>query len=116
MDSKYIMRWLILLLFINSYQIYGQELLTNGGFEEYHQCPHTENPGPSFIDGYLVDWYQTLGGRMHHDDCFVGDNDFWFYADTDSLTPNEGKGITTGLRFSNRITILGDQRDYLMSP
>ena len=104
-----------LILFLTS-SLTGQELLSNGGFEQYYKCPYTEKAGPSFVDGYLVDWYQTLGGRMHHADCYVGDSDFWFYADTDSITPFQGKGITTVLRFSNRITILGNQRDYLMSP
>lgn len=52
-------------------KIKGQELLSNGSFEAYYQCPYTKNAGPSCIEGYLGDWYQTLGGRIHHDDCFA---------------------------------------------
>ena len=95
----------------------GQNLLSNGDFESYIQCPDTERPGTSFIEGYLVDWHQTVGGRMHHTDCHVGDSDFWFYADTDSLQSVKGNGITTGLSFLQRRPFLFDnKRDYLMAP
>lgn len=110
------MLFLIVLSVTSTTLVKGQDLLTNGGFEEYHQCPHTNNAGPSFVDGYLVDWHQTLGGRMKHTDCYIDDNDFWHYAGTDSMLAKVGNGYTTSLRFRSIINLSGKQRDYLMSP
>lgn len=106
----------LLLLFLYSNLIKGQELLTNGGFEEYYQCPPTDNAGDPYIDGYLVDWHASKFGRMKHTDCYVGDNDFWWFASTDSMIPYSGKGYASSLSFSSIINFGNKHRAYFMAP